>query len=564
MASEKDRGKSPGECLHNGLYRCLPAANPEKCKDKSFAFRDQKKKVSYSHFGRFSNGLPVCLNLPGIVHLHRVDQSAYIVKLEAQNKLLLEQVTLLTYELRDMKRMLFGRKSERFLPLPPTAQLNLAELMAEAVPPPIITQEVKVIKKQATEVKPTGRHALPAHLPKVDIVQEPMEDTSGLEKIGEEITEQLDYTPGKLLVRRYIRPKYAKVVTDGTGYTEVIIAPLPDFPIEKGIPAPGLLAQILVDKHVDHLPIYRQIKRYQRDGVKLSASTISGWLDATADLLQPLGKELIKVVLGGDYVQADETPLPVLNGETKGAAHTGYLWAYHSPPDQLIFYDFQPGRGKEGPVHLLKDYSGYLQTDGHGVYEHASIGGRKEITLMHCMAHARRYFEKALDNDKPRAEHFLTELRLLYAIERRAKEAAMSAGQLLDLRRLEAQPVLHRLKAWLQENYSQVLPKSPIGKAIAYSLPRWDRLSLYATDGRLLIDNNPVENAIRPVALGRKNFLFAGSNEGGKRLALFYSLLASCKKQQVNPWEYLKDIPGRLPTTKTSQLRQMLPDRWKH
>lgn len=491
-----------------------------------------------------------------------MDQSEYITKIEAQNKLLLEQVTLLTYELRDMKRLLFGRKSERFLPQSPTAQLNLAELMVEAAMAPVVTQEVKVIKKQTAEVKPTGRHALPAHLPKVDIVLEPLEDTIGLEKIGEEITEQLDYAPGKLLVRRYIRPKYARVVSDGTGYTEVIIAPLPDFPIERGIPAPGLLAQILVDKHVDHLPIYRQIKRYQRDGVKLSASTISGWLEATADLLLPLGKELIKVVLAGDYIQADETPLPVLNGETKGAAHTGYLWAYHSPPDQLIFYDFQPGRGKEGPVHLLKDYTGYLQTDGYGVYEHTSIGGRKEITLMHCMAHGRRYFEKALDNDKSRAEYILKELQLLYAIERSAKEQRMPPDQIRELRCKEALPILERLKTWLQENYLQVLPKSPIGKAIAYALPRWDRLSLYATDGRLQIDNNPIENAIRPVALGRKNFLFAGSNEGGRRLALFYSLLASCKKQEVNPWEYLKDILERMPTTKISQLRDLLPDRW--
>jgi hypothetical protein len=174
------------------------------------------------------------------------------------------------------------------------------------------------------------------------------------------------------------------------------------------------------------------------------------------------------------------------------------------------------------------------------VYEHASIGGRKEITLLHCMAHARRYFEKAMDNDKTRAEHALREMQLLYALERRGKEGNMPAGQILELRGQEALPVLQRLKTWLQENYSQVLPKSPIGKAIAYSLPRWDRLSLYATDGRLQIDNNPIENAIRPVTLGRKNFLFAGSNEGGKRLALFYSLLASCKKQQVNPWEYLR------------------------
>jgi transposase len=183
---------------------------------------------------------------------------------------------------------------------------------------------------------------------------------------------------------------------------------------------------------------------------------------------------------------------------------------------------------------------------------------------MHCMAHARRYFEKALDNDKPRAEHFLKELQLLYAIEHRCKEANMPDAQILELRGQEALPVLQRLKIWLQEDYAQVLPKSPVGKAIAYSLPRWDRLSLYATDGRLQIDNNPVENAIRPVALGRKNFLFAGSNDGGRRLALFYSLLASCKKQRVNRWEYLKDVLERMPKAKMTHLRDLLPDRWGH
>lgn len=491
-----------------------------------------------------------------------MDQTAYIAKLEAQNKLLLEQVTLLTYELRDMKRLLFGRKSERFVPASPSAQLNLMQIMAEQAQPAAVIHEVKVVKTKPSESKPTGRQALPDHLPKVDIVLEPAEETSGMEKIGEEITEQLDYTPGKLLIRRYIRPKYARIQKDGTGYTEVVIAALPDFPIDKGIPAAGLLAQILVDKHVDHLPIYRQIKRYQRDGVKLSASTISGWLDATADLLEPLGNELVRAVFQSDYVQADETPMPVLNGETKGAAHTGYLWAYHSPPNQLIFYDFQPGRGKEGPIHMLKNYTGYLQTDGYGVYEHDAIGGRKEITLMHCMAHARRYFEKALDNDQARAEYFIKEVQKLYAIERRAREEHLSSTATAQLRVAEAYPILESLRAWLSLNYQQVLPKSKIGKAIAYSLPRWGRLSLYVTDGRLQIDNNTIENAMRPVALGRKNFLFAGSNEGGKRLALFYSLLASCKKQQVNPWEYIKDILDRMPTTKTSQLRDLLPDRW--
>lgn len=254
--------------------------------------------------------------------------------------------------------------------------------------------------------------------------------------------------------------------------------------------------------------------------------------------------------------------MPVLNGETKGAAHTGYLWAYHSPPERLIFYGFQPGRGKEGPIHLLKSYTGYLQTDGYGVYEHESIGGRKDIILLHCMAHARRYFEKALDNDKPRAQYVLAEMQKLYHVERQAKEENLSATAICQLRRQEAMPVLQGLKAWLQENYTQVLPKSPIGKAIAYSLPRWERLSLYTTDGRLQLDNNTIENAMRPLALGRKNFLFAGSNDGGRRLALFYSLLVSCKLHQVNPWEYIKDILERMPSTKIRQLRDLLPDRW--
>jgi transposase len=491
-----------------------------------------------------------------------VKEQDYIVKLEAMNKQLLDQVSALTFELREMKRLLFGRKSERFVPPQDTGQLDLALVMQEAAAPVAVQEKVVVIKTKQSSRQPTGRQPLPSNLERKHIVLEPETDTTGMKKIGEEITEQLDYKPGKLFVLRYIRPKYAKTAADGAS-TSVVIAALPSFVIEKGIAAPGLLAQIIVDKHADHLPIYRQIKRYQRDGVKLSAGTISGWLDATADLLGLLGDELKKTVLSSDYLQADETPMPVLNGETRGAAHRGYLWAYHSPPHQLIYYDYQTGRGKDGPIELLKTYNGYLQTDGYGVYEHDDIGGRSGITLLHCMAHARRYFEKSLDKDKERSEHFLKEVQKLYAVERRCREERISSQQIVTLRNEEAVPVLAALKIWLQENYKQVLPKSPIGKAIAYALPRWERLSLYTIDGKLQIDNNWVENAMRPVALGRKNYMFAGSNEGGRRLALFYSLLESCRKQKINPWEYLTDILQRMPSTKTSQLRNLLPDKWK-
>jgi len=479
------------------------------------------------------------------------------------NKQLLDQVTQLTFELREMRRLLFGRNSERFIPQDAitTTQLDLALLMEEAAQVIPVKEEVVLVKKKLSGSKPTGRQEIPEHIERVDIYLEPS-DTNGYKKIGEEYTEKLDFKPGKLIVLRYIRSKYAKVSTDGT-YTEVIIAPLPAFVIEKGIAAPGLLAQIIVDKHADHLPIYRQIKRYQRLGVKLSASTISGWMDAIAKLLDPLGNELKKQVLASDYLQADETPLPVLNGETKGAAHTGYLWAYHSPPDQLIFYDYQPGRSRKGPVGLLKNFIGYLQTDGYGVYEHATIGGKTGIVLIHCMAHARRYFDKALGDEKVLATYFLQEVQKLYAIERTCREENFSSKQILAIRKLQAVPILLSLKQWMHDNYMKVLPKSPFARAIAYALPRWDKLSIYTTDSRLQIDNNLIENAMRPVALGRKNFLFAGSNEGGKRLALFYSLLENCKKHNINPWDYFKDILERMPSTKTSQLRSLLPDQWK-
>jgi transposase len=212
---------------------------------------------------------------------------------------------------------------------------------------------------------------------------------------------------------------------------------------------------------------------------------------------------------------------------------------------------------------LLSNFSGYLQTDGYGVYDHASIGGRSDITQLYCMAHARRYFEKALVTDKEPAQYFLTELQKLYAIERRLREQQSSPEQIVSSREQEAVPILAALKTWLTEQYTTNLVKSPLTTAVGYALQRWDKLSNYTTESQLQIDNNLVENAMRPVALGRKNYLFAGSNEGGKLLALFYSLLETCKKQELNPLEYLHDILERMPSTKTSELRSLLPDQWK-
>jgi transposase len=377
-----------------------------------------------------------------------------------------------------------------------------------------------------------------------------------MKKIGEQISEELDYQPAKLFVRRYVRPRYVSVEED------FYIAALPSRPIDKGIPGPGLLAQILMDKFVDHLPVYRQVQRYERLGIKLSESTLGGWLSSTCDLLVPLYEALRTVVFAESYLQADETPIPVLDKKKKGKTHRGYQWAYHSVEVHLVFFDYQPGRGREGPKECLKDFAGYLQTDGYEAYEWINAQ-RDDITLLHCMAHARRYFEKALDSDADRASYALSQIQKLYAIEGNARQADLSDEQRYVLRQERAVPVLEELHTWLLEQTAAVLPKSLIGKAIAYSLRRIKTLSLYTTDGRLEIDNNLIENTIRPIALGRKNYLFAGSHTAAQRIAVFYSLLGSCKLHSIEPYSYLKDILERLPDHPINQIDELLPHRWK-
>jgi len=270
---------------------------------------------------------------------------------------------------------------------------------------------------------------------------------------------------------------------------------LPTFPIEKGIAGPGLLAQIIIDKFVDHLPIYRQIERFKREGIKLSSSTINGWQEAVCNLLEPLYDTLKHRVLSQGYLQVDETPIQVLDKSKKGKTHRGYHWVYYSPFEKTVLFDYRDGRSREGPSRLLKNFKGYLQTDGYKVYD--SFGDKKSITLLNCMAHARRGFEKALDYDKSKAEYAMGMFQKLYEIERQAREENLEPDQCHKLRLDSSLPVLNELGKWLYETYKTVLPKSAIGKAITYCIPRWDNLMAYLNDGLLEIDNNLVENAIR-------------------------------------------------------------------
>jgi len=398
---------------------------------------------------------------------------------------------------------------------------------------------------------------LPDHLPVEEIIIEPEEDTTGMKCIGKEITDQLELIPAKLYIKRYIRPKYIKLQDDELLTYKGVIAELPVFPIEKGIAGPGLLAQIMIDKFVDHLPIYRQIERFKRDGIKISSSTINGWQESVCNLLWPLYENLKHRVLSQGYIQVDESPIQVLDKNKKGKTHRGYHWVYYSPLEKTVFFDYNKGRSREGPSKLLKDFSGYLQTDGYAAYD--SFGKQKNITHLNCMAHARRGFEKALAYDKDRAEYAMGMFQKLYNVERKAREKGMSSQERYELRLDEALPILNELGKWIVKTYQTVLPKSAIGMAVAYCIPRWEKLMNYLHDGSLEIDNNFAENAIRPIALGRKNYLFAGSERGAERAAMFYSFFGTCKKNNVNPFLWLKKVLEIIPQHKANRLHELLP-----
>lgn len=474
-------------------------------------------------------------------------------------------VAKLHHELDQLKKLVFGSRHERFIAntAPSKDQLPLGLDVAEIPAVSVSTQKIEYTRtapKPASSDTVSGRMKLPAHLPRTRVVITPEEDVSGMQAIGEEITEELDYTPGKFFVREYARPKYVRANVQ-EGQSPIVIADLPSRVIDKGIVGPGLMAQILIDKYVDHLPLYRQNERFKRDGINIPSSTLSDWVGKSGDKLEPLTERLKALVLNSDYLEADETTIRVLDNGKKGKTHLGYYWVYRAPESNLVLFDYREGRGSEGPRELLKNFRGYLQTDGYSAYD--AFGDANGITLVGCMAHARRGFFEARGNDSTRAEHALKRIQALYAIERRARDQGLTHEQRLVLRQEESIPILEELGHWLKESYGEVLPQSVIGKAIAYALKRWDKLMVYTTDGKLEIDNNLVENAIRPVALGRKNYLFAGSHRAAARAAGLYSLFGSCKINHINPFDWLSDVIARISDHPVNNLDELLPHRWQ-
>lgn len=462
------------------------------------------------------------------------------------------EVTRLKFIIEKMKRMLFGSKTERFESDKHAGQYNLPFEELEAKNENTTDSPVKetITITRTKNKNHNGRNPLPDDLPVHEITIEPSENTTNLVKIGEERTEILELAPAKFFKLVIIRPKYA--LPQGEG---IVCGELPSRPIDKCLAGNVLLSSILINKYVDHLPLYRQQQIFKRYGIRIAPSTIDGWVAQLGSLLEPLYNAMVNVVKNDGYLQVDETPTRVLDKAKKGKCHIGYFWVYHTPPKKMVVFDYKPGRDKIAPQSMLDDFIGYLQTDGYQSY--AQYDDKEGVTHLACWAHVRRYFFDAQAQDKVRAEYALECIQALYAIERTAKD--MSPEERKKMRLEKSLPVINELGKWIATENKKVLPKSLIGKAFGYSINLWDQLQNYLKSGELLIDNNLIENSIRPNALGRKNYLFAGSHKGAQRSAMFYTFTGTCKMQGVEPMAWLTAVLGKIADHPVSKLFELFP-----
>ncbi len=426
------------------------------------------------------------------------------------------------------------------------------------------------LDKQATKRKKAAarrpRMVFPESMEREIEIIDPNQNLEGYKIIGEETKEVLVMVPASFKVRRIIRRKWALIDPSQTDRKGVLIAPIPSRTVNRGLFDESVLAYLLVSKFVDHLPLYRQRQMFLRIGLDIPNSTLIDNTNAACKALTPLYKALKRETLANLYLQADETTMQVLeNGTKKGSTHRGYMWAYHAPADGLVFFDYRSGRNKSGPADILADYKGVVQTDGYEVYQ-SLFGQNKAIQHYYCMAHIRRKFDESAGYDRERATLAVTLIAKLYAVEKQIREAEqpLSENLVVEKRVAESQPVLRKLHDWMLAEYPKVLPSSPIGKAIAYALPLMESMKLYTLHGQLQIDNNLIENSIRPIALGRKNYLFAGTHATAQNAAMIYSLFATCKKHGVNPHDWLLDVLRKTNDVNyEGRFSDLLPHRWK-
>ena len=412
----------------------------------------------------------------------------------------------------------------------------------------------------AAKKRTGGRQPLARHLKRERIVHDLAEQEKhcsacqqDLRPIGEEFSERYEYIPAQLTVIEDICKKYACACTVKT-------ATKPSQPIEKSTAGASLLAQVIVAKTADHLPLHRQEKIFERHGVDISRKTMGGWLAQCADLLKPLYGSMKEVLFQSKVIGTDDTSVKVLDVKLP-FARTGRIWPYSGDAAHpVILYDYTATRERAGPEEFLKGYRGYLQADAYGGYDAFFKDPARGLIEVGCWAHARRYFHKALESDQARMGPALLLIAQLYRVEKQAR--SLTAEDRLGLRQLQSQPILEKLRNYLLEIQVEVLPKSPEGRAVRYTLKNWSALTRYCEDGDLQIDNNATERAIRGVAVGRNNWVFFGSDEGGKTAAVLRSFVASCQRVGVDPFVWLKDILSRIADHPITRIAELLPHNW--
>ncbi len=486
--------------------------------------------------------------------------SSEIDRLNKENAALRQRIQLLTHRL-------FGRRSEKGVPAIEQGVLPFEPAVAGAVQPHATDEAAPEDASELARVRRRhpGRRRLPADLPReqIEIVPPASErhcatcDTAKV-RIGADTTEELDYVPASFVIREYVRPKYA-CPSCQHGVTQAV---LPARPIEKGRPGPGLLAHIVSSKYADHLPLYRLEHIFQRHGVEITRRTLSEWNGAVADLLAPIVQAMHREqVCRSPWIQCDDTTLDVQEPSRTPEIRTGHLWVYRAEGGEVV-YDFTWARNRDGPLKMLANYRGYLQVDAAPAYDDV-FAQHPEIIEVGCWAHARRYFKEAMPTAAVACAQALAIIGQIYGIERVASDKHLDAPARQRLRQEQVRPILEKLHVYLNEQQATALPKSPLGAAIGYALRNWTALTRYTEDGRLKADNNGAEQALRPIVLGRKNYLFAGSEAAAHRTAILCSLVQTCKHLQINPFVYLRDVIARVSTHPARLVLELTPREWK-
>lgn len=467
------------------------------------------------------------------------------------------QIEHLKLVIAKLRRMQFGRRSEQM-----SAMLGQLELVLEELETAKAPWAVPAVTATPSKADKPIRKPLPAHLPREEVVLEPAHaccpDCGGaLKKLGEDVAERLEYVPARFKVIRQIRPKLACARCDA-----IVQAQAADRPIQRGLAGPGLLAHVLAAKYCDHLPLYRQSDIYAREGVELTRSTLAEWVGQCTGLLSPLVEALRRYVLAGDKVHADDTPVPVLSPGS-GTTKTGRLWTYvrddrpaAAAAPAAVWFAYSPNRRGEHPQRHLASFAGILQADAYAGFDALYAGGR--IREAACWAHVRRkFYDIHQAHSSPLAADALARIGALYVVEGDIR------GQPPELRwqvrQARAGPLLADLRGWLDDTLRRISQKSALAEAIRYATTRWAALIRYVADGRIEIDNNAAERALRAVALGRKNYLFAGSDAGGERAAALYSLIGTAKFNGLDPEAYLRHVLGRIAEHPINRIDELLP-----